>query len=295
LGERSDRRRQVRQHTKRGSYVIALVLLCAALVLVGAGIALFLIPSAPVSQPQAFSIELSGPPGIGFENLSIGVSQNPSGSRSTISILADVQAQQQATNVYQASNVYQAEIQVPSTERATDCNPRNNCVSTGNYYSPIMSVKPLDNVPTASASMTFVGPPLGFATNGTSAAAELPSVLYPTPPTGPQFLISSVLLTYVMPDASSYDWNTGTQPESTTKSLIVWNVEGQLGANPGGSGMLFSLPATPAVGVNHTADTRNSVFTFAAGILIGIAGGAFVGALQEALHARRERKNGPGT
>jgi hypothetical protein len=45
-------------------------------------------------------------------------------------------------------------------------------------------------------------------------------------------------------------------------------------------------PGRVAVGINHSAQTRDDIKIFIAGALLGIAGGAIIAAVQEAMHLR---------
>ena len=45
------------------------------------------------------------------------------------------------------------------------------------------------------------------------------------------------------------------------------------------------IPGRAAVGINHAEQTTDDNKTFVAGALIGLAGGALLSAVQEALHA----------
>jgi hypothetical protein len=124
-------------------------------------------------------------------------------------------------------------------------------------------------VATASFAVRAVG--FGYAANGSDAAAAIPQAAY----LGPG---SSTLELYTgyanvgAPDA--YDWS-GLPPQQANDDEIVW-AEGV----PAGG-----VPGVIDAGVNDTAQTQDGYKIFIAGALIGLAGGALLAALQEALHA----------
>ena len=45
------------------------------------------------------------------------------------------------------------------------------------------------------------------------------------------------------------------------------------------------IPDVVATGINHASEARDNDLTFLAGALVGVAGGALLSAIQEALHA----------
>jgi hypothetical protein len=77
-----------------------------------------------------------------------------------------------------------------------------------------------------------------------------------------------------LPAANTFDWSTF-PPAIATAKYATWEqaITGD------------QLAGRIAVGVDHANDSRNTYLTFLAGALIGLAGGALLSAVQEALHA----------
>ena len=89
---------------------------------------------------------------------------------------------------------------------------------------------------------------------------------------------------YSMQDASSYDWSVGQPPDVITSSSVLWSLPLTNGTY--GSTILSSS----AAGVNHSNQTRQTFFTFLAGVIFGVAGGALLGTLSRAApHASRQQ------
>jgi hypothetical protein len=117
----------------------------------------------------------------------------------------------------------------------------------------------------------------GMSFNGLTASAAIPKIGYIGPGT-PQ-----VLVTYPIPSASSYDWSSF-PTTSITSSHAIW--ETATVKTPVGVHAEASTPGQVAVGINHARQASDSNKTFVAGALLGLAGGAILSAVQEALHAR---------
>jgi hypothetical protein len=108
----------------------------------------------------------------------------------------------------------------------------------------------------------------GVAFNGVNAFAAIPTVSYAGAGT------SELIILYQIPSASNYDWSS--YPAFlTTKSSASWQIPLVRGATAG----------RIATGINHVSQTSNDNRTFFAGALLGLAGGAILSAVQEALHA----------
>ncbi len=134
-----------------------------------------------------------------------------------------------------------------------------------------------------SASLIFAGPPLGFDNGSGVATAELPTVEAPLDLVSQQGTVGAVEVHYDLPDASSYDWTTGPRPVNEDGDWVTWFLQLQP------TGATFESTATSAGAINQSAQQRDQRLTFLAGALVGVAGGALVGSLQEFLDARRER------
>jgi hypothetical protein len=107
---------------------------------------------------------------------------------------------------------------------------------------------------------------LGLSVNGLSAQAVVPEAFY----NGvgiPEFLVY-----YRIPSAATYDWS-ALPPAAFTASSIAW------------SEPLVQEDTAPkvAVGINQSRQSSDNHLAFVAGALIGVAGGAVLSAIQEAL------------
>jgi hypothetical protein len=108
---------------------------------------------------------------------------------------------------------------------------------------------------------------IGDTSNGVIADAAIPQVLCNN-------CVDTVLETqYNIPSASSYDWSSfPTQFANGTYARWTEQVNGVAGGRA-------------AVGVNHANQANDDHKTFVTGALVGLAGGALLSAVQEALHA----------
>jgi hypothetical protein len=105
----------------------------------------------------------------------------------------------------------------------------------------------------------------GVTFNGVTAAAAIPEVLSKG---------ASLITSYHIPSASSYDWSS--YPTAfLSSSGATWD-EALISGDTVG---------WVASGINHIAQANDDSTTFIAGALLGLAGGAILSAVQEALHA----------
>jgi hypothetical protein len=110
----------------------------------------------------------------------------------------------------------------------------------------------------------------GITADGATASAAIPKLHY----TGPG--APSLITQYKIRSANLYDW-------STLPPAYVNGSEAQWLEQTSGNGVLTDVDA---IGANHVTQKRDSDLSFLAGVLLGVGGGALVGAAQEALHAR---------
>ena len=121
----------------------------------------------------------------------------------------------------------------------------------------------------AAATFLIRAHDFGYVSDDVNASAAIPAVTY--------FGQGSPLLETAYYDATAvatYDWS-ALQPESAIGSRALWDEPLVSGATQG----------RIAVGVDHANETKDNNLTFFAGALIGLAGGALLSAVQEALHA----------
>lgn len=76
-----------------------------------------------------------------------------------------------------------------------------------------------------------------------------------------------------LPDPQKFDWSAFPTDELTS-GYASWIEQVTNGVEPG----------RVAVGIDHAAQSRNNLATFLAGALVGLAGAALIGAVQESLH-----------
>ncbi len=111
----------------------------------------------------------------------------------------------------------------------------------------------------------------GAISDGATAAAALPKLLlYGNTPGQP-----NLLTRYRLQAANTYDWPTF-PPAFSDSTSAEWLEQM---TSPG------DIPDLEATGVNHGVQAQDNDLTFLAGALVGVAGGALLGAIQEALHA----------
>ena len=109
---------------------------------------------------------------------------------------------------------------------------------------------------------------LGETYNGINASVALPQIQYNGPGS------PTVAIQYHIPSASSYDWSSF-QTLFANDSYAVWPEQLTNGLVAGRA----------ADGINFTNQKQDDRDTFLSGALVGLAGGALLSAVQEALHA----------
>jgi hypothetical protein len=120
----------------------------------------------------------------------------------------------------------------------------------------------------ATANLFVNARSFGAAFNDVNATAAIPEVMYQGPGN------PNMQVTYDIPAAASYDWSSF--PTLTvSNSTATWQVNLVNGESPGRT----------AVGINAAGQASHDTRTFVAGALLGLAGGAILSAVQEALHA----------
>lgn len=133
-------------------------------------------------------------------------------------------------------------------------------------------VGPLQN----STKVRFVlpGEPYMLKRNRVSAAAVLPQIMYSIAMgrrvTRPDRIRNSITMEAIS-HSSTYTWS-GSNPQETS-GRVTW-ISSQLSDAP-----------TPETAVSLSAQNQDQWFLFVAGALVGIAGGAFIGAITEVLRS----------
>jgi hypothetical protein len=123
---------------------------------------------------------------------------------------------------------------------------------------------------------------LGFAGNGESAVADLPTVMGG----GPAATDEILYIKYQVQDATAYDWST--PPLVVAAGGVAWSDPLTVS-----SSSAISAEAQPSeiTGTNYAAEAQDNRDTFISGILLGVAGAAVIAAAQEGLHLLFDDRN----
>jgi hypothetical protein len=147
------------------------------------------------------------------------------------------------------------------------CTVQSNRITKAYTWQKLLSFRPVKSAGTATADFFVKARSFGVISNGVSASAAIPEVIYEGP--GKPMLLTL----YRLPSASSYDWS-ASPTAAVTSSTAQWQQDLASGDTPGRT----------AAGINHSAQARDDIKIFIAGALLGIAGGAIIAAVQEAMH-----------
>jgi hypothetical protein len=147
------------------------------------------------------------------------------------------------------------------------CRVRGTGVTSASLWAERLTFTPVNSTGTATADFFVNARSFGVTSNGVDASAAIPEVIY-------QGQGNPILLTaYRLPSASSYDWSS-LPAAAVTGTVAAWQQDLASGDTAGRT----------AVGVDHAAQTGDDIKIFVAGALLGIAGGAIIAAVQEAMH-----------
>ena len=143
-----------------------------------------------------------------------------------------------------------------------------------------------------SFDFTIKAPELAWDSNGVNLEAQLPVVtmaqfnsnfVHPIPVAGN----TNISIAYDIPNVTGYDWSGGPAPYSTSTIVTAGYLGGIWYERVDGLTEPVPLSAT-----NNSAANTDSIHTFIAGALVGLGGGAVVGAIQEGLK-RPENESSP--
>ncbi len=126
--------------------------------------------------------------------------------------------------------------------------------------------------------MTIKAPAFAWEANGLSAETWIPEFTITAPSVFD--VTAPISVKYDIPDVAGYDWSGGPSLNGSYWELMPDQV----------------TSALALTGTNSSAASRDSLLTFVSGIVLGISGGALVGAIQETVHAesdepRRRRRS----
>jgi hypothetical protein len=131
-------------------------------------------------------------------------------------------------------------------------------------------------------TMTIDDPRFGFASNGESAVAILPTVA------GTGLGTPTFDVGYNIPKADKYEWSI--PPQVGSKPDFAYWPEGP--ANVSNSESV--VQSTEVTGTDNQAQTQDNHDAFISGILLGVAGGAAIAAIQEGLHMIFDNRDDSG-
>jgi hypothetical protein len=146
------------------------------------------------------------------------------------------------------------------------CESENNSISS--WKTSLTFFQSTSGLATAFADFYVRARSYGETYNGVNAAAAVPEVTYSGSGT-PVFQTQ-----YQIPHASSYDWSSF-PVQFANATFATWT-------QPMTGGQ---LAGRDAVGLDYANQSRDGYYTFLAGAILGLAGGAVLSAFQEALHA----------
>jgi len=147
------------------------------------------------------------------------------------------------------------------------CRIQGTGITSASIWTDRLTFRPVNSAGTATADFFVKARSFGVTSNGVNATVVVPEVIY-------QGQGNPILLTaYRLRSASSYDWSSS-PAAAVTSTVATWQQDLASGDTPGRA----------AVGIDHSAQTNDDIKIFIAGALLGIAGGAIIAAVQEAMH-----------
>ena len=242
----------------------------------------------PVSRPPLYSLVVRQY--VPLTALQVEVTEKPAGHYQlmfTVVVGKDTGSAKRSVSItFQPSEKVQHLSCVPSVacsatmrkgQQSIAVRPRGFNKAPGAYYYTLPEI-------------SFVSTHFAWDANGLQLEATVPTVSVLGCPKGCLGASLQVQTTYGILDGSSYTFSGGPPPSSVQPSSVAWTIPVAQLATPN------TVSAT-----NLSAADRDTLKTFAAGAILGIAGGALVGAVQEfmdseartaASRARRRRRRG---
>jgi len=146
------------------------------------------------------------------------------------------------------------------------CIVKGKGVTSASLWVQRLTFRPVNSSGTATADFFVKAGSFGVTSDGVNASTAIPEVLY-------KGLGQPIMLVlYHLRSASSYDWS-NSQAAEVTSTTAQWQQDIAASDTPGRA----------AVGVDHAAQNSDDIKIFIAGALLGIAGGAIIAAVQEAM------------
>ncbi len=243
---------------------------------------------APVSRPPLYSLVVRQY--VPLTALQVEVTEKPAGHYHLMFTVVVGKDTGSATR--SVSIAFQPSVKVLHLS----CVPSAACAATMRNGHQSITVRPrgFNNSPGAYyytlPEITFVSTRFAWDANGLQLEATVPTVSVLGCPKGCLGGSLRVQTIYAVVDGSSYTFTGGPPPSSVQPSSVAWTIPVAQLATPN------TVSAT-----DLSAADRDTLKTFAAGAILGIAGGALVGAVQEfmdseartaASRARRRRRRG---
>jgi hypothetical protein len=252
------------KRSRRKKVLTPLVLAVLGLVLLVAAFILYPRTAEP-SAPASTRLDITSPSNYVSSHI-VGISYTvdqvqPDVARLTISLALDIRGPYGSVKALLG-------VTPPAGTTVVDCS-RRHC--NGKTWVSRLSF----TFPGVSTAHVFVkAPNFGVTSNGVSVAAAIPEIAF----TGSKG--ANLTAKYHIPSADSYDWSAD-PPSTLSNSGAVWTED----VLPGSIYNSGDTAGRVASGINHTAQANDDTKTFIAGALLGLAGGALLSAVQEALHA----------
>jgi hypothetical protein len=137
--------------------------------------------------------------------------------------------------------------------------------STGEW---LMKVRGPSLLRSADLAINIRGANFGYTTNGLQESVAMPQIAFDSN------VNSELAVVYQgLPNPEKFDWSAFPTDEETS-AYASWIEQITNGVEPG----------RVAVGIDHAAQRRDELAIFLAGALVGLAGAALIGAVQESLH-----------
>jgi hypothetical protein len=144
--------------------------------------------------------------------------------------------------------------------------------STGDW---VMRVAGVSLLRVGYLDINIRGASFGYATNGLQESVAMPQIQFDS-----NVNCELAVVYQGLPDPQKYDWS-GFPTDELTSGYASWIEQVTNGVEPG----------RVAVGIDHTAQSRDDLATFLAGALVGLAGAALIGAVQESLRLWAEGRD----
>lgn len=264
--------------------------------------AFLLYPSrATVSRPVPMTVSITAYGGNPTQAI-VNVSQTPGPGASVFTISVFVIGNGAKPGKFGVPGVGMVAdlLHLPRGTKISSCY-RDHACSVSSFGTEEFVTKAATNIHQTSASwyslvdFSLTLPHFVWSTNGLNVQAMLPAVAI-TRELGPSASAAarsadrgtaapgntSVTVSYELPRGDSYDWTGGPAPYSFTAQF------GHTGVTWLEPLSALTLPAL-ATGTSESEVNLDSLRTFLAGALVGIGGGALVGAIQELTHQRDQR------